>query len=195
VVNPLVERSEDDFKKAVEIFEQHAADLLDMDLKTKGKTTRYKIHNLLSLGNDYANPFSLLMMADRLPAMLAFFGELRLGSERSLAAAEEEMELFIQEHWDEVLKESTLRVDAISDKDGKKLPAALKKAPTKDEVKNSLILKYRTKSDEIREKIRSSKQMVSRLSNVVDGLTSRIRLLNSQLQMVNTLTAQGIQKT
>jgi hypothetical protein len=187
--------SPEGFKKALAVFEEHAPAILEIDLTIKGKPMMADLLNLLSLGDAYDNPNALNMMADKLPAMLVFYGLELIMIEEKQASLEEEIELFIQEHWQETLETLTKTIDALKDAEGKKIPSGLKSAPTKDGIRAAIINGNKATWNELKSRLVTTTRLAKVLSNIYKGIEQRSRLLNSQLQVSNSMVLRGINKT
>lgn len=186
------QRSADGFRKALEVFEQHAPDILDITLHVKGRPMRAELLSLLSLGDWHDDLNALSLMADKLPSMLVFYGLALAQAEEDLAALEEEIELFIQERWNATLEKLTKDVDAMVGTDGKKIPSGLKSAPTKDGIRAAIIIGNKFQWDDLKAR-RALKSMEAKtLSNVHRGIEQRIKLLNNQLFVANSAVNRGI---
>lgn len=187
------QRSAEGFRKALEIFEQHAPDVLTVDMTIKGRPMRSELLALLSLGDWHDDVHALSLMADKLPAMLVFYGLALAEAEAKAAALDEELELFIQERWNETLVKLTREVDAMKQPDGTKIPSGLKSAPTKDGIRASIIIGHRAQWDDLKARKALADSEVKTLSNIYKGIEQRIRLLNPQLNSADGMARRGIQ--
>jgi len=184
------------FSKALKVFETHAPDVMDIDMTIRGKTIHAELLHLLSLGEAYDNPNALMLMADKLPAMLVFYGLAMMEAEERQAALEEEADLFIHTNWHPELERLTLAISnmATKDKEGKldKIPASLKSAPTKDGIRAAIIVNNLQEWDDIKARLSAARRSAKVLNNVYKGLDARIRLLGYQLTTSNSMVRRGI---
>jgi hypothetical protein len=183
-----------EFLQALKVFRQNAPPVLDMTVLVRGIPTKVQLLDLLSLDDDSMNAEALLRMADALPAMLTFYGELKASASESVEQLEAELDLFIQRHWADAQTELIQQLDGMKEpgEGGKKIPSALKNAPTQASIRGHIIIKNRAEYDVMVEKITAAKRVYSMLSNIIQGIESRTKLLNGQLSLMNTLTSKGI---
>jgi len=186
------QRSADGFRTALAVFQENAPLVLGIDITIKGRPMHTDLLNLLSLGDSYDDPNALNLMADKLPGMLVFYGLALMEAEESLASIEEEIDLFVQRHWQETLEELIKALDGLVGTDGKKIPASLKGAPTKDGIRAAIINSNKASWDELSARKTTAVTQVKTLSNIHKGIEQRSRLLNSQLQVTNSMVLKGI---
>jgi len=186
-------QSAEGFRKAYGIFEQHAEDLLSIDLSIKGKPMHADLLRLLSLGPDYDDPNALNLMADRLPSMLVFYGIALMEAEAEQASIEEEMDLFIQSKWQSVLETLVQGIDGLKAADGVgKIPASLKPAPTQAGIRSAIINSNKAMWDDLTARKTAAVRQVKTMSNIFKGIEQRIRLLGNQLGVTNSMVLKGI---
>lgn len=187
-----IQRSAEGFHQALKVFETHAPAILEVDLTIKGKPMTSDLLNLLSLGDFHDDPTALSFMADKLPAMLVFYGLALVEAEERQAEIEEEIELFVQERWQPILDKLTLNIDALKDAEGKKIPSGLKSAPTKDGIRAAIINGNKQMWDDLNARKVASTRSAKVLSNIYKGIEQRIKLLNNQLFIANSVVNRGI---
>ena len=191
-------QSASNFCKALAVFDQHAPEILEIDLIIRdNKVMHTDLLNMLSLGEGYDDPHALALMADKLPAMFVFYGTLQIEADDQLASITEDIELFIQEKWQDTLERLTHRIDALSEiradgTVGKKIPASLKSAPTKDGIRAAIMLSNKAILDDLNARRLMASQRSRTLANFCKGIEQRIRLLNSQMQSATTMMSKGI---
>lgn len=190
-----IAKSAEGFRTAIKVFEQFAPAVLDVDLTVHGKPMKADLLNLLCLGDYHDDPNALSFMADKLPSMLVFYGLLQVEYEEALAAIEEELELFVQEKWQDTLEKLVHRVDDMVGADGKKIPATLKPAPTKDGIRAAIINENKHQWDDLNARRVSASRNSRIAENIYKGIDQRIKLLNNQLFIANGMINRGINKT
>jgi hypothetical protein len=190
---------ENDFAKVVKVFDEFGDDLLTLNIPLNNKMVRIELQNLLSLNEHFDNPNALSMMADKLPSMLVAFGLELIRREEEQTAFAEEIDLFVQEKWQDTLEQLTRQVDALSEMNedgskGKKIPSGLKAAPTKDGIRASIIMKNRAVWDDLSARKSQIDRWVKQLTLICKGIELRGRLLNSQLNTSTTMVRSGINR-
>ena len=182
----------DGFRTALAIFDAHAPAVMTIDLNIKGKAGRWDLQHLLSLGDAFDDPTTLNMMADKLPSMLVFFGLALVQAQEMQASLEEELDLFMQGKWQGALEALTLKIDELKDADGKKVVASLKKAPTTEAVRAAIITENSAVLGDLKARKVTADREVRVLENIYKGIELRIRLLNSQMSVTNSMVLKGI---
>lgn len=190
-----VQKSAEGFRTAIKVFEQFAPSILEVDLTIRGKPMTADLLNLLCLGDYHDDPNALSFMADKLPAMLVFYGLTQLEYEERLAAIDEEIELFVQEKWQETLEKLVVKLDNMVGTDGKKLVASLKPPPTKDGIRAAIINGNRHTWDDLNARRVAASRSARTAENIYKGIDQRIKLLNNQLFIANGMINRGITKT
>ena len=136
-------------------------------------------------------------MSDKLPSMLVAFGLELIQKEEDQTALGEEIELFIQEKWQPTLEELTRKVDALTETTpdgsvGKKIANGLKSAPTQAAIRAAIIIGNKALLDDLNARKARVDKWVKQLSLICKAIELRGRLLNSQLNMSNTMVRSGV---
>src|SRR6266704_939632 len=180
------------FAKVVEVFDKHAAELMDLSIPMNNKMVMWELNNLLSLGEAFDNPNALSLMADKLPSMLVAFGLELIQKEEDQTALGEEIELLIQEKWQPTLEYLIKKVDELKDLEGKKIANAIKSAPTQAGIRATIILNNKAMLDDLNARKARTDKWVKQLSLICKAIELRGKLLNSQLNMSNTMVRSGV---
>ena len=187
-----MQQSLDSFKKALTLLEANEKEILIMDIHVRGKVYTVDVGDLLCLGADHKNPDAVSEMMDKLPKMLVFFSEVLRETSESLVALEEDKDIFRAEKTLDALVEMTRYIDAITDVDGKKIPATLKKAPTGDQIQGWIITHNKDKWDELTAKISHVQSLKGTLENLVKGIESRLKFLDSEMRNATAQIKSGM---
>jgi hypothetical protein len=189
-----------EFYRVAKVFDEYADDLLDVSIPMNNKMIRAELQHLLSLGEAFDNPNAIALMADKLPAMLVAFGLEQISKEEQLQALNDELDLFIQQHWQESLEKLITQVSELkgpagpNGEKGEKIAASLKPAPVKDGIRADIILNNRAVWDDLNARKTQAERWVKQLTLICKGIELRGRLLNSQLNMSNSMVRSGISR-